>query len=158
MRRIGCLLALAAAACGPSNGSTACGISALAGPLSLLEQFGVPRRTLSRAPATLPERVVVRIVAGPTVPAVVGRVDTTIVIGVDGALPAGVTTQFGVLVADPTDKVRGVMLYDTPPVAGAPQIGTVHIGTQSLPLLGVEVDLATVENPRCPFFPDSTLK
>ena len=44
------------------------------------------------------------------------------------------------------------------PVEGAPRIGTVSIGAASVPLIGIQVDPARFEDPRCPFFPDSVLK
>lgn len=148
---------VAACSPGPRSGA-ACGIAYIAGPSSLLEQFGVPRQTLSVAPAKLPERLVVRLVAGPAVTGVVGRADSSIVIGVDGALPANAAPQFGVLVVDPSEQTRGVMLYEAPPVDGAPTIGTINIGSHTIPLLGLQVDPAKVEDAKCPYFPDSLLK
>lgn len=158
MRRLLCLAPLVLAACGRGAGSTTCGIAALAGPLALLEQFGVPQRTLSRPPAKLPERLVARIVAGPTLTALMGHTDSSLAVGIEGTVPATAAPQFGVLVVNLEGRALGVMLYDTPPVASAPVLGQVALAGRSIPLLGVEVDLANVENPRCPFFPDSTLK
>src|SRR5919199_2046333 len=94
---------LLAAACGGSAdrsraGSAACGLASLAGPTALLGQFSVPEQTLASPPRRLPERLVVRLVAGPAYPAIVGRSDSLWVIGVEGALPAKVKPGFGVLV------------------------------------------------------------
>ena len=146
-------------ACGksPSSGGAACGLAALAGPTALLTQFGVPRQTLSRAPAQLPERMVARVVAGPAVVALVGRADTLLVIGVEGSIPPAIKPAYGVLVLDQGEKARGVMLYEGLPVEGAPKIGTVTIGPATLPLIGIQLDPATIEDPRCPLFPDSVL-
>ena len=150
---------LALAACGKSadRGNPACGLAALAGPTALLTQFSVPRQTLSRPPAKLPEHLVTRVVAGPALPAIVGRSDSLLVIGVDGAIPATVKPGYGVLVLDTTERARGVMLFEGLPVEGAPSIGTVNLGASTLPLIGIQLDPARIEDPRCPFFPDSVL-
>lgn len=139
-------------------GAAACGLAALAGPTALLTQFSVPDQTLASPPRHLPERVVVRSVAGPAYAAIVGRSDSLWVIGVEGSLPAGVKPGFGVLVMDKSGKARGVMLFEGTPVEGAPPIGTVSIGSATVPLIGIQLDPAKIEDPRCPFFPDSVLQ
>lgn len=141
-----------------SGGGAACGLAALAGPTALLGQFSVPQQTLGTAPRTLPERLVARIVAGPAYPAVVGRSDSAWVIGVEGAAPANVKPGFGVLVLDQGGRARGVMLYEGRPVEAAPQIGTVSMEAATLPLIGIQLDPGRIEDPRCPFFPDSVLR
>jgi hypothetical protein len=153
-------LLLCASACdrpAPSGGGAACGLAALAGPTALLTQFSVPRQTLSTPPARLPERLVTRIVAGPALPAIVGRSDSLLLIGVEGAVPPNIQPGYGVLVLDTGETARGVMLYEGAPVEGAPTIGTVTIGAATLPLIGIQLDPARIEDPRCPFFPDSVL-
>jgi hypothetical protein len=102
--------------------------------------------------------MVVRLVAGPAYPAIVGRSDSLWVIGVEGALPANVKPGFGVLVLDRSGKSRGTMLYEGTPVEGAPQVGTVSVGNATVPLIGIQLDPARIEDPRCPFFPDSVLQ
>jgi hypothetical protein len=154
---------LLALACGRSadrttSGSGACGLASLAGPTALLGQFSVPEQTLASPPRQLPERMVVRLVAGPAYPAIVGRSDSLWVIGVEGALPANVKPGFGVLVLDRSGKSRGTMLYEGTPVEGAPQVGTVSVGNATVPLIGIQLDPARIEDPRCPFFPDSVLQ
>jgi hypothetical protein len=151
------------AACGHSAdrsaaGSAACGLASLAGPTALLGQFSVPEQTLASPPRQLPERMVVRLVAGPAYPAVVGRSDSSWVVGVEGALPEKVKAGFGVLVLDQSGKSRGTMLFEGTPVEGAPQIGTVSVGNATIPLIGIQLDPARFEDPRCPFFPDSVLQ
>jgi hypothetical protein len=150
-------------ACGRSPdrdaaGSAACGLAALAGPTALLGQFSVPEQTLASPPRNLPERLVVRLVAGPAYSAIVGRSDSLWVIGVEGGLPSNVKPGFGVLVLDRDGKARGTMLYEGTPVEGAPQIGTVSVGNASVPLIGIQLDPAKIENPRCPFFPDTVIQ
>ncbi|MGH7512211.1 MAG: hypothetical protein ACREOQ_04715 [Gemmatimonadales bacterium] len=149
--------ALAACAQPADRGRAACGLAALAGPTALLTQFSVPRQTLSAPPKDLPERLVTRVVAGPALPSIVGRTDSLLVIGVEGTVPPAVKPGYGVLVLDTTEHARGVMLYEGTPVEGAPQIGTVTVGAATLPLIGIQVDPSRIEDPRCPFFPDSVL-
>ncbi len=151
------LLALAAIGCKTKDTpNPACGFAALAGPTQLLEQFRVPQQTLSQPPSRLPERTVARFAAGPALSAVVGRRDTLLVIGVDGTPPAGAAPQFGVLVVGRGEGVKGVMLFETLPVEGAPRIGDVIVGPATIPLLAIEVDMHKVEDARCPaIFPDS---
>jgi hypothetical protein len=160
MYRLAIVLALAlVSACSkpPASSGAACGLAALAGPTALLAQFGIPQQTLSRAPARLPERLVARVVAGPALVAIVGRADTMLVIGVEGSIPPAIKPGYGVLVADQSEKTRGLMLFEGLPVEGAPHIGTVTIGSSTLPLIGIQLDPAKIEDPRCPFFPDSVL-
>ncbi|MGH7536366.1 MAG: hypothetical protein ACREMG_12425 [Gemmatimonadales bacterium] len=158
MPRVPLALFLALASCSPDgSGGAACGLAALAGPTALLTQFSVPRQTLSVPPARLPERVVARVVAGPALPAIVGRQDTSLVIGVDGPVPETIKPAFGVLVVDQSDGTRGVVLFEGTVVEGAPRIGTVSLGSSALPLIGIQVDPAKIEDPRCPLFPDSVL-
>ena len=152
------LLAMLAACSDGRPRAAPCGIAALAGPTALLTQFSVPRQTLGAPPARLPERLVVRLVAGPAYRGIVGRSDSLWIVGMDGALPAGTKPGFGVLVLDPKGLARGVMLYEGSTVEGAPVIGNVSVGSASLPLIGIQVDPAKIEDPHCPFFPDSALR
>jgi hypothetical protein len=143
---------------GGSAASAACGLAALAGPTALLAQFSIPDQTLASPPRNLPERLVVRMVAGPAYKAIAGRSDSLWIIGVDGALPANVKPGFGVMVLDQGGKARGVLLYEGAPVQGAPEIGMVSIGNITVPLIGIQLDPAKIEDPRCPLFPDSVVQ
>ena len=153
------LTALVVVACGgdrqPSR--AACGIAALAGPTLLLTEFGVPGQTLARSPSQLPERLVARMAAGPAYRAVVGRVDTTWVIGVEGTFTEADMPGFGALVLDREGTALGVMLYVGDPLQGAPILGQVSIADEFLPLIGIQLDPARFEDPACPMFPDSLL-
>jgi hypothetical protein len=142
---------------GQRQGGTACGIAALAGPTMLLSEFGVPGQTLSATPRELPERLVARVAAGPAYRAVVGRVDTTWVIGVEGTFEADDMPGFGVLVLDQSAAVVGVMLFAGDPLAGAPILGEVSVANEMIPLIGIKLDRTRFEDPACPFFPDSLL-
>jgi hypothetical protein len=161
MRRVLALTFLLMAGCtrsGDRGSSAACGLAALAGPTALLAQFSIPDQTLSSPPRTLPERVVVRSVAGPAYSAIVGRADSLWIIGVEGSLPPNVKPGFGVLVLDPNGKARGVVLYEGTPVEGAPELGRVSVGDITVPLIGIQLDPGKIEDPRCPLFPDSVIQ
>jgi hypothetical protein len=149
-----------ATACGRGEGGgrAACGLAALAGPTALLTQFGIPNQTLSEPPRRLPERLVVRQVAGGAYAAVVGRTDSQLVVGVEGSLPPKARPGFGVLVVDQQGRTRGVMLYEGDPVEGAPRLGNVSVGSTTVPLIGIQLDPGKVEDANCPLFPDSLVR
>lgn len=149
------------AACGSSVGrsSTAsCGFAAVAGPSLVLSEFSTPGAALTSLPTTLPARLVARFVAGPARAAVVGRRGDSLEVGIEGALPATAHPGFGILVTDTKGGVRGVLVFDGTPVLGAPLLGEVTTGPVRVPLIGITLEPTRVENPGCPFFPDSTLR
>lgn len=150
------VLLLALPACGPrkTGGAVGCGVTALAGPSLLLEEFARPGTVLSEAPDPLPAALPVRIAAGPVFRSVVGRAETGWVIGVEGELPAQRPPGFGVLVVGPSGS-EGVLLYEGDPVQGAPVLGSVHAGTRQLPLIGLRADPTRFGDAACPIFPDS---
>ena len=135
-----------------------CGITHVAGATFLLQQFGEPDRTLGVVPASLPERLVARLAAGPAYPAIVGRVDSLLAVGVEGNLPPGVSLGYGVLVMGEDAAARGVVLYEGDPIQGAPILGSVTMGSAEKPLIGVQAPAASYEDASCPFFPDSILR
>ena len=152
------ILLLAAACDSPSGGGrAACGLAALAGPTALLGQFSVPQQTLSVPPRALPAKLVARFVAGGAFPAIVGRTDSSLVIGVEAPLAASAQPGFGVLVVDQEERTRGLMLFEGDPVEGAPRLGDVSIGSSTIPLIGIQLDPTKIEDANCPFFPDSVL-
>lgn len=153
------LTTAALAACdAPGGGGAPCGFAAMAGPATLLDQFGVPLRTLSVPPAELPARVVVRFAAGPAMTGLVGRTDSGVVIGVEGTVPPAQRPGFAVLVTADDDRVRGVVVYDGEPVQGAPHLGRVQVADTTVPLLGLSADPSRYETPTCPLFPDSLIR
>ena len=160
MRRLLPLLPLLAlASCGPSRAGGACGLTAIAGATMLLQEFAVPEQTLGEPPLRLPPRLVARVAVGPAYAAVVGRTpDSAWVIGIDGTLPRTIKPGFGVLVLDKAGKARGVMVYESDPIRGAPPIGKLAVDSLMLPLLAIQLDPARIEDPRCPLFPDSLLQ
>ncbi|MCU0620834.1 MAG: hypothetical protein MUC69_04945 [Gemmatimonadales bacterium] len=148
------LLLGACARDGRPAANPACGIAALAAPTAVLEAFGVPQQTLSQPPLRVAARLPVRVAAGPVLPAIVGQSDSGLVVGVEGAVPASIRPAYGVMVVERGTGGRGVLLYEGVPVEGAPRIGVVSVGGATLPLLGVEVEMARIEDPKCPIFPE----
>jgi hypothetical protein len=125
----------------------------------LLQEFGVPGQTLGEPPANLPARMVARVAAGPAFEAVVGRTaDSGWIIGIDGSVPSPIKPGFGVLVLDLSGKARGVMVYESEPLQGAPLVGKLAVDSLLLPLIAIQLDPGKVEDPRCPLFPDSVIQ
>jgi hypothetical protein len=159
LRRLILLPLIGLGACRSGQPGAACGLTAIAGATMLLQEFATPDQTLGVPPGTLPPHLVARVAAGPAYPAMVGRTsDSNWVIGVDGALPPSIKPRFGVLILDPSGKARGVLMYESDPVRGAPEIGKLNVDSLMLPLLGIQLDPARFEDNRCPLFPDSLLR
>jgi len=148
--------ALAFTACGGRSANPACGITALAGATMLLDQFRVPEQTLSSTPREAPAVLPVRLAAGPAWRGLVSRsADSTWIVHLEGTLPPQVKPGFGVLIVGTNGVASGVMLYTGPPVGRAPVVGSVTADTLTLPLLGLQTNVSGLEDPACPFFPDS---
>jgi hypothetical protein len=144
------------ASCGGKAGNAACGITALAGSTMLLDQFSVPEQTLTSTPRTVPSVLPVRLAAGPAWRGLVtAAADSTWIVKVEGQLPAQTRPGFGVLVVSTSGSASGVMLYTGPPVARAPVVGSVTADTFTIPLLALQTNVSGLEDPACPFFPDS---
>lgn len=149
-------LALLAAACGSGGGSSACGITALAGSTMLLDRFSTPQTALSVPPRRAPEALAARMAAGPAYRSLVtANPDSTWSVTIEGTMPNDVMPGFGVLVVDAAGAARGVMLYVGQRISGAPVLGQVAVGGLPIPLIGLQTDMAGLEDPACPFFPDS---
>lgn len=146
---------LLALACARSGGDAACGITSLAGATTLLDLFSVPGQSLSVPPMQAPEALPIRVAAGPAYRGLVTVADSNWTVSVEGSLPQGTVPGFGVLVVGSDGVPRGVVLYTGPKVQGAPGIGMVVSGALNIPLLGIQTDVAGLETPACPFFPDS---
>jgi hypothetical protein len=149
------LLALVAGCSRRTSGGYGCGFAAVAGQSMLLDQFNQPGRVLGSVPAAVPESLPVRLVLGPAFRSVTGRVDTLLVVGLEGELPATPVPGFGVLVVNPGGEAQGVLLYEGEPIPGAPRLGSVNAAGRDLPLIGLRLDITQFENADCPIFPDS---
>jgi hypothetical protein len=85
----------------------------------------------------------------------VTRSDSALRVTLQGSPSTRLAPGSAVLIQDSTGRTRGVVLFDAPPVAGAPQIGTVVAGELTIPLVGIMADPTLYQDPRCPLFPDS---
>ena len=150
------LAAVALAACSKSGGPSAtCGIAALTGPLVVMNSFG-KGNSLVTPPDSVPETLPVRLVAGPLVHGLVAKdASKGWVIGIEGQIPATARPGYGVLIVDFKGISHGILMFDGIAVPGAPELGTVSLRDTVLPLLGVRLDPRTIEDPKCPVFPDS---
>ena len=93
-------LAVLAGCTRKDSGNWGCGIAAVAGQSLILEEFTRPGKTLSVPPAELPAALPVRIALGPVFRSVVGRADSQLVVGIQGALPETPPVGFGVLIVN----------------------------------------------------------
>ena len=152
------LWAMALTGCaGDRARSPMCGIAQLAGPALIQQQLAnapyVVTETPRGLPASLPARVVFvgegeKPQQGEVLIAYTGK---QLVMGYQGtgfpAAPGG----YGLLVVDDsTLRVQGVLVYESPVPRGFPELGSVTGADRSVPLFGVRVDWAGVNNPRCP--------
>lgn len=160
MRHLLALALITLTACGrtPAGEGPACGMAAVFGPAMLLGEFATPGQTLGAPPDSLPPRLVARLVAGPALPAVVGRDRDRWTVGVDGRTPYAFSPGFGVLVEDTADRPLGVLVYEGEIVRGAPILGHVAVADTLVPLIGIALPPERFQDPRCPVFPPATLQ
>ncbi len=161
-RRAAVLALAALAACGgPRSGSPACGLAQLAGPTLILQRLGDTRALLLDAPRGLPDRLPLRIVGhGDQTSMLVGYQQDQLVLRTDSVLlPAVFTdaagkdsTVYGLLVADDSsNRVEGALVYESQrPPASFPRLGTLSDGSRTIPVFGVKLDWASMNNLACP--------
>jgi hypothetical protein len=158
-RRSAILAALAAlAACGrgdPSR-SPVCGMAVVIGPTVIQQQLTNLRMIITDVPRGLPTTLPARVAAEPRqAPVTVGYANGRLVMEYQGSdYPSGVvsdSTGYALLVVDDTSqRVEGVILYQSARPRNYPQLGTLTASRQTMPVFGVRVDWAGVSNPRCP--------
>jgi len=151
------LMLLAAAACtrgGGTSGSPTCGIALLAGPSMITSQLSNARAVVTDPPRGLPDSLPVLVIQqkNDRGAVIVGR-DAEGKVSMQFRGPAFPQRGYGLLVVDDTSqRAMGVLVLDQELPAGHPAIGTVMGSSIALPLYGVRVDWASVNNPRCPLF------
>lgn len=146
-------LAVLLGACRAEGPPPTCGIAAMTGPLIALEGFA-RGDALVTPPAGLPATLPARFVAGPVATALVSTgSDGLLLASVDAPVPENSRPGYGVLLLDRSRDPLGILVYDGVPVRGALALGTVEVGDSLLPLLGLEVTAAAIEDERCPLFP-----
>lgn len=160
LRCFAVVLLLAAAACGRGRSPTCGGLAMLAGPAMIREQLRVSRAILTEAPRGLPETLPARAPGQAqqgtvTVDYSEGRLALNFT-GPGFPQNANEVNGFGLLVVDDsTQRVQGVVLYESEVPRDFPQLGTVASAGKAIPLYGVRVDWASMSNPRCPLLGDT---
>ena len=161
-------VALLLAACGGDRArSPICGIALVTAPTLIHEQLKNARAIITDVPRGLPESLPARF-AG-VGDSGVGKVRVSLAEGRKSALALGWEgptfprhkDAFALLVVDDTsNRVEGVILYDVPGPDSTvyPLLGHVSSADLSLPLYGVSVEWAGMNNPRCPLLAFPTAK
>jgi len=148
-----------AAGCGTGRtGSPVCGLAMVVGPTVIQEQLADARMILTEVPRGLPRSLPAR-VAGRAQGVVLVGYDQSrnLVLGFQGeGFPIAGAGGYGLLVMDDTSqRVQGVMIYESPAPKDYPKLGSVAGGDATIPLFGVRVDWNGVSNPKCPLLGDS---
>jgi hypothetical protein len=154
MRRILSLLPLVLTACQEGNpeNSFACGIAAVAGPMMVLEQFGIPGKVMLDVPDGVEGVVPARVVGHGTARALAGAGPDGVVLGYEGEHFPN-PPAFGLIVAeDSLDTFQGVLIFATQPPPSLPLLGSISSATTTLPLYGLRVNWTAVSNEQCPLF------
>jgi hypothetical protein len=142
--------------------SPTCGIAQLAGPALIQQQLANLSYVLTEAPRGLPASLPARVVfvgeglKPPPGEVLIAYAGQQLVMGYQGtgfpAAPGG----YGLLVVDDsTRRAQGVLLYESQVPRNYPELGTVTGADRNIPLFGVRVDWAGVNNPRCPLLGDA---
>ncbi len=137
---------------GDPENSFACGIAAVAGPMMVLEQFGVPGKVLRNVPAGVSGVVPARVVGRGTARALAGDGPDGVVLGYEGEnFPT--PPAFGLIVVeDSLDTFKGVLIFETQPPPGLPLLGSISDARYTLPVHGLRVNWNAVSNEQCPLF------
>ena len=148
------VFAMLTAACSRNPAGANCAMAALTRPLAV-KQSVAEGNVLTAIPDSAPATIPVRLVAGPAWRGTVDRGSTGWRVTTHGTVSPQVHVGYGVLVIDFHDAAVGVLAFEGNAVAGAPPLGTLAIGDSVLPLLGVRMDPAQLQDASCPLFPDS---
>jgi len=148
------LVAATQFACERGGTSVSCGINALVRPLAVKNAFA-SGGALAATPEFAPAAVPVRLVAGPAWRGEVVADSTGWHVTVRETVAAAASVGYGVLVIDQNDAPLGVLVFDGRVIRGAAQLGGVALRDTVVPLLGVRIDPAALQDARCPLFPDS---
>ena len=148
---------------GDRTRSPMCGIAQLAGPALIQQQLVNLPYVLTEAPRGLPASLPARVVfvgEGPK-PAqgqvLIAYTGNQLVMGYQGAGFPAPPGGYGLLVVDDsTRRAQGVLVYESQVPRNYPELGSVTGSDRSVPLFGVRVDWAGVNNPRCPLLGDAT--
>ncbi|MFQ5550116.1 MAG: hypothetical protein ACE5FJ_02635 [Gemmatimonadales bacterium] len=154
MTRATAALALALAACSRETGenSAICGITHLASANAVMQQANTVHRILFDPPEGLDGIHPARAVGYGTGSVLVATTEDGLLAGFQGqGFPQ--IPGFGVVLMDDSAEVfRGVIVYDLEVPENYPQIGTISDDRLTIPLLGLRVYWAAVNDERCPLF------
>jgi hypothetical protein len=161
---VAALWATAWAGCaGDRTRSPTCGIAQLAGPALIQQQLVNLSYVLTEAPRGLPASLPARVVyigEGPKPQqgeVLIAYNSNRLVMGYQGAGFPAAPGGYGLLVVDDsTRRAQGVLVYESQVPRNYPELGTVTGADRSIPLFGVRVNWAGVNNPRCPLLGDAT--
>lgn len=133
-----------------SENSATCGFLSMAGATKVLQFMENVHAILRDAPPDLEGTVGARVVGYGTAHAVAAQGPIGAILSYEGeGLPT--VPGFGlVLVDDSSEVVRGVLIFETEPPRGYPQIGTIASAAATLPLFAIRVNWNIVSDPRCP--------
>jgi hypothetical protein len=152
---VAAVLFASVAGCDRRTGSASCGLDALTGALAVKQSFA-EGHVLTALPDSAPPSLAVRLVVGPAWNAsVTSDSGSRWRVMTHGTVSREAQVGYGVAIVDYHDNVLGVLAFNGHSVRGAPALGTLVIGDTVVPLLGVRIDPAAVQSPRCPIFPDS---
>ena len=158
-RTLAAAVLVLAAACAPDRRSPTCGIALWAGPTMIQEQLRNMRLVLTEAPRGLPETLPARVIGHPQGTLAVSYAQGTMTGRFDGqGFPqtADSLNGYALLVVDDTSqRVQGVLIYESSSPRNHPRLGLVSSGDKTLPLYGVRVDGVSVTNAKCPLLGDT---
>ena len=160
---VAALCATAWARCaGDRARSPTCGIAQLAGPALIQQQLANLPYVLTEAPRGLPASLPARVVfvgeglKPPPGEVLIAYAGQQLVMGYQGAGFPAAPGGYGLLVVDDsTRRAQGVLVYESQVPRNYPELGTVTGADRNIPLFGVRVDWAGVNNPRCPLLGDA---
>ena len=160
---VAALWATAWAGCaGDRTRSPMCGIAQLAGPALIQQQLVNLSYVLTEAPRGLPASLPARVVfvgeglKPPPGEVLIAYAGQQLVMGYQGAGFPAAPGGYGLLVVDDsTRRAQGVLVYESQVPRNYPELGTVTGADRNIPLFGVRVDWAGVNNPRCPLLGDA---
>lgn len=147
-----------AAGCGGRSRTPPCGLGTAAAPMVILQRLDAGL-VLTEVPRGLPDHLPARVIGERQGEVLIAHEGNALALGYQGAsFPTDTAYSFGLLVVDDsTQRVVGVLIYGSSNVPRhRASLGTVTGGSQSLPLYGVRVDWAELNNPRCPLLGDTT--
>ena len=152
-----------AACAGDRTRAPTCGIAQLAGPALIQQQLVNLPYVVTEAPRGLPPSLPARVVfVGQGPKPQQGRVliaysGSHLVMGYEGDGFPPAPGGYGLLVVDDsTRRAQGVLVYESQVPRNYPELGTVTGADRGIPLFGVRVDWAGVNNPRCPLLGQPT--